>query len=132
MTSRTYSITTPCAGAHPDLGSEVEACEGPRLQDMSGDTWCAAHRVEWDADADAGLHGGMNWHPLADAEEDDDTRIRALRSEASTAGDDAQVALCNQALEGDPDARRAVLAVLADAEAQDDGCPACAAHWDTL
>ena len=49
-----------------------------------------------------------------------ETRIAQLRAEAAQHGDDAQVELCNAALEGNAEALTACLAVAADAEAQKD------------
>lgn len=47
-------------------------------------------------------------------------QIRALRTEAATAGDDAQVALCDSALDGDDSARAHCAKAIAAAEAQAD------------
>ncbi len=41
--------------------------------------------------------------------------IQALRAEAAAAGDMAQVAICDLALDGDADAQRECLRVIADA-----------------
>lgn len=45
---------------------------------------------------------------------DETTRIRALSREASLAGDDMQVTLCERALSGDAVARAACLAIIAN------------------
>lgn len=47
-----------------------------------------------------------------------DPQIEALSAEAAAAGDLAQVALCNRALDGDESARAACARVIADALAQ--------------
>ena len=45
--------------------------------------------------------------------------LEALRGEAASAGDDAQVTTCDRALAGDADARRACARVIAEAIAQE-------------
>ena len=49
-----------------------------------------------------------------------DADIQALSDEAAAAGDEAQVALCAAALDGDTDARRECARVIAEAAAQAD------------
>lgn len=49
-----------------------------------------------------------------------DEQITALRNEAATAGDLAQVAVCDRALAGSRRARRECARIIADAEAQQD------------
>lgn len=48
------------------------------------------------------------------------TQLRALRTEASQAGDLAQVTLCDRALDGDTAALVECARVIADAQAQED------------
>jgi hypothetical protein len=55
-----------------------------------------------------------------DEDDDLDERIEALRDEAGQAGDLAQVALCNRALEGDQDARVECARVIDNAGASND------------
>jgi len=49
-----------------------------------------------------------------------DTQIITLRIEAAQAGDEAQVALCDRALEGDDEARAECARTIAAAEAMAD------------
>lgn len=58
---------------------------------------------------------------MSNAEKDLDTRIEALSTEAASAGDMAQVAICDRALAGDAEAVAECARVIADATAQ---CPA--------
>lgn len=55
----------------------------------------------------------MTPHPVTD------TQIEQLRTEAATAGDLEQVALCERALEGDLDAQERCARVIRQARAQD-------------
>jgi len=48
-----------------------------------------------------------------------DDQITTLRTEAGSAGDLAQVALCDRALTGDTEARTECVRVIRDAEAQE-------------
>lgn len=52
-----------------------------------------------------------------DAAEITDAQIEALRTEAGGAGDSAQVAICDRALQGDESARAECARVIADAQA---------------
>lgn len=47
-----------------------------------------------------------------------DEQIEALRAEAGAAGDLAQVAICDRAIDGDMQARAECARVIADAQAQ--------------
>jgi len=74
----------------------------------------------WDASHDDDT---MDWRlrvTVADCDEFDitDEQIEALRDEAGSAGDNAQVALCDRALDGDDEARAECARVIADAAAQ--------------
>lgn len=93
----------------------------------------AGARLDGDADEDCPRAatcertvGGLVW-PLcaecaaeidAEAAEITDEQIRALRAEAGAAGDAAQVAICNRALDGSDAARMTCARVIRDAEAQ--------------
>jgi hypothetical protein len=50
----------------------------------------------------------------------DDDQILALRAEAIRAGDDLGASVCNSALRGDANHRRAVAVMIDDARAQED------------
>lgn len=56
-----------------------------------------------------------------------DSQIQALRSEAASAGDDKQVALCDAALNGDNAARKKCQRAVEEAGAADDAAPKDAA-----
>lgn len=80
-----------------DLGSEIQYwADAP---DSDGNDGKMAWRVH--------LHGAVT-----------DMQIKALRSEAGSAGDLEQVAICDRALRGDDDARAECARVIADAAAQ--------------
>ena len=49
-----------------------------------------------------------------------DEQILALRDEANRAGDDLGASICNSALRGDANHRRAVAVMIDDARAQED------------
>jgi hypothetical protein len=59
-----------------------------------------------------------------------DEQIEALRDEANAAGDDLAASLCNSALRGNLDHRKACAVMIADAAAQDDGDDGPSDDWE--